>query len=265
MAVEADWPDAYRVNRYVLRPVVRTPTPIDALADFERFPAWMWRNADVLDFVELAAGAQRHASHPASTKAGFYGLDLYSLRASMEAVIALPRAVDPEAARIARASATAASTTSAAKAPSTGTPSRSTSRVPCEDEVVAELVELRRRAAALLARDGWAAEDEFFFAEQNARLVRNAERYYRQMYRGRVSSWNLRDRHMAETLDALCTHLDRQLGRARIVVWEHNSHVGDARATETGGRRRAQRRPARPIALAAPNASSLGSPPITAG
>jgi erythromycin esterase-like protein len=78
------------------------------------------------------------------------------------------------------------------------------------------------------------AEDEFFFAEQNARLVRNAERYYRAMYRGRVASWNLRDRHMGETLASLVTHLDRQLGRAKIVVWEHNSHVGDARATELG-------------------------------
>ena len=108
--------------------------------------------------------------------------------------------------------------------------------IPCENEVVAQLIELRRRADAYLRRDGWIADDEFFFAEQNARLVRDAEEYYQQMYRAEVSSWNLRDRHMAGTLDALIEHLDRQLPRAKIVVWEHNSHVGDARATEMGAR-----------------------------
>jgi erythromycin esterase-like protein len=95
---------------------------------------------------------------------------------------------------------------------------------------------LRRRAEAYLRRDGWMADDEFFFAEQNARLVRDAEEYYQQMYRAEVSSWNLRDRHMAGTLDALAEHLDHQLPRAKIVVWEHNSHVGDARATEMSAR-----------------------------
>jgi erythromycin esterase-like protein len=104
----------------------------------------------------------------------------------------------------------------------------------CEGQVVSELTELQRRAAELAQRDGRVAEDEFFFAEQNARLVKNAEEYYRSMFRGRSSSWNLRDRHMAETLDALTQHLEKRYGRARIVVWEHNSHIGDARATEMG-------------------------------
>ena len=98
-----------------------------------------------------------------------------------------------------------------------------------------QLIELRRKADAYLRRDGWVADDEFFFAEQNARLVRNAEEYYQQMYRAEVSSWNLRDRHMAGTLDALIEHLDGQHPRTKIVVWEHNSHVGDARSTEMGG------------------------------
>ena len=87
-----------------------------------------------------------------------------------------------------------------------------------------------------MRRDGWIAEDEFFFVEQNARLVRDAEEYYQQMYRAEVSSWNLRDRHMAGTLDALIEHLERQFRRAKVVVWEHNSHVGDARATQMGAR-----------------------------
>jgi erythromycin esterase-like protein len=106
--------------------------------------------------------------------------------------------------------------------------------VPCEDEAVAQLVELRRLSAAALASDGLAAEDEYFFAEQNALLVRNAERYYREMYRGRVSSWNLRDQHMADTLSALAHHLGTETRQSRVVVWEHNSHIGDARATEMG-------------------------------
>jgi erythromycin esterase-like protein len=106
----------------------------------------------------------------------------------------------------------------------------------CENEVVTQLIELQRRAADLAQRDGRVAADEFFFAEQNARLVKNAEQYYRSMFQGRVSSWNLRDRHMAETLDALRAHLDLTRRGAKVVVWEHNSHLGDARATEMGER-----------------------------
>ena len=105
---------------------------------------------------------------------------------------------------------------------------------PCEDGVVNQLLELQRRAVELAQRDGRVAEDEFFYAEQNARLAKNAEAYYRSMFRGRVSSWNLRDQHMAETLDALVAHLDRRGGRSKVVVWAHNSHLGDARATEMG-------------------------------
>ncbi len=104
----------------------------------------------------------------------------------------------------------------------------------CEREAVEQLLEMQRRAADLAQRDGRLPADEFFFAEQNARLVRNAEEYYRTMFQGRVSSWNLRDRHMADTLDALVTHLDKQAGRARVAVWAHNSHVGDARETQMG-------------------------------
>src|SRR5207245_5118828 len=106
----------------------------------------------------------------------------------------------------------------------------------CEDDVVAQLVDLRRRAADYATRDGRIAADEYFFAEQNARLVRNAEEYYRAMFGGRVESWNLRDTHMVETLDALRTHVQRTSGTSRVVVWAHNSHLGDARATQMGAR-----------------------------
>ncbi|MBI4472789.1 MAG: erythromycin esterase family protein, partial [Acidobacteria bacterium] len=104
----------------------------------------------------------------------------------------------------------------------------------CEDEVVQQLEELRQKAADYAQRNGRVAADEFFYAEQNARLVQNAEEYYRLMFRGSVSSWNLRDQHLSETLDALFTHLNRGNDQAKIVLWAHNSHLGDARATEMG-------------------------------
>jgi erythromycin esterase-like protein len=233
IAVEADWPDAYRVNRYVMG-LSTDADAIAALADFRRFPAWMWRNRDVVRFVEwLRARNDAHAHH--QTKARFYGLDLYSLRASMEAVVGYLDSVDPEAALAARERYSCFDHVGGEGA-RYGEAIALDLKLPCEREVVAQLVDLRRRAERILAGDGWVAEDEFFFAEQNARLVRNAEEYYRLMYRAEVSSWNLRDRHMAATLDALVAHLDRQLGRTRVVVWEHNSHVGDARATDMGSR-----------------------------
>ena len=230
VAVEADWPDAYRVNRYVLGQSGDEDAKA-ALADFRRFPAWMWRNVEVVRFVEWLRA--RNDAHHLLSKARFYGLDLYSLRASMEAVVAYLDAVDPEAGAAARARYSCFDHVGG-EGPEYGHAVALNVAVPCEDEVVSELIELRRRSAKLLARDGQQAEDAFFFAEQNARLVLNAERYYRTMYRGRVSSWNLRDLHMAETLEALTAHLDRRLGQCRVVVWEHNSHVGDARATELG-------------------------------
>jgi erythromycin esterase-like protein len=233
VAVEADWPDAYRVNRYVMG--LSDDGDADAaLADFRRFPAWMWRNRDVVAFVEWLRARNAAHLHPA-TKARFYGLDLYSLRASMEAVVGYLDRVDPVEANRARARYSCFDHVGG-EGQAYGYALAYTGTIPCENEVVAQLIELRRRADAYLRRDGWIAEDEFFFAEQNARLVRNAEEYYQQMYRAEVSSWNLRDRHMAGTLDALVEHLDRQLPRAKIVVWEHNSHVGDARATEMGRR-----------------------------
>ena len=185
-------------------------------------------------FVEwLRARNDAHA-HPA-TKARFYGLDLYSLRASMEAVVEYLERVDPGEARRARDRYSCFDHVGG-EGQAYGYGLAFSGALPCENEVVAQLVELRRRADAYLRRDGWIADDEFFFAEQNARLVRDAEEYYQQMYRAEVSSWNLRDRHMAGTLDALVEHLDRQVPRAKVVVWEHNSHVGDARATEMGAR-----------------------------
>lgn len=230
--VEADWPDAYRVNRFV-QCRGDDMDSVEALAGFQRFPAWMWRNADVLDFIGWLRthNEDRPKTDP---RVGFYGLDLYSLHASIHAVIAYLEKVDPASATRARHryacfDQLGGDTHLYGMAAQTGA-ARS-----CEQEAVDELVELQMRGTDYLERDGRIAEDELFAAEQNARLVKNAEQYYRAMFLGSVSSWNLRDEHMAETLNSLATHMELQSGRrARIVVWAHNSHLGDARATQMG-------------------------------
>ncbi|MBI3968871.1 MAG: erythromycin esterase family protein [Chloroflexi bacterium] len=229
VAIEADWPDAYRVNCYV-RGSSLANSANEALGEFKRFPTWMWRNTVVLDFVEWLRDHNR--VRPAGVpQVGFYGVDLYSLYRSMEAVLGYLDQVDQEAAQRARYRYSCfeqfgENTQAYGYAASFGL-TRS-----CESDVIKQLLELQRHATEYARRDGRVAEDEFFYAEQNARLVKNAEQYYRSMFGSRVASWNLRDRHMAETLEALVAHLDQQVGRTKLVVWEHNSHLGDARATE---------------------------------
>jgi erythromycin esterase-like protein len=231
VAVEADWPDAYRVNRYV-RGTDDDADADAALGGFKRFPTWMWRNTVVRDFAEWLR-AHNAALPGGAAKAGFYGLDLYSLSASMEAVIGYLDRVDPQAARRARERYGCLEGFGEDSQRYGYTASLDLS-ASCEEEVVNQLVELQRRADVYAHLDGRVAEDEYFYAEQNARLARNAEEYYRTMFRGYVSSWNLRDRHMTDTLDALVAHLDRHGGRTKVVIWAHNSHLGDARATRMG-------------------------------
>jgi erythromycin esterase-like protein len=233
VAVEADWPDAYRVNRYV-QGEREDAEAVESLAGFKRFPIWMWRNADVLDFIGWLRSHNDALSFGVN-KVGFYGLDLYSLHSSIEAVLGYLAKVDPEAAKRARYRYSCfdhfGENTQAYGYAASFDLTES-----CENEVVSQLVELRKRVADYASRDGRVAADDFFFAEQNARLVKNAEEYYRSMFRGSVSSWNVRDRHMAETLESLSTHLAMVGQQAKVVVWEHNSHLGDARATEMGQR-----------------------------
>ena len=233
VAIEGDWPDAYRVNRFV-RGLGNDAFAVDALAGFQRFPTWMWRNTDVVDFIDWQRDFNGTKSAHAQT--GFYGLDLYSLNRSMEAVLQYLEKADPKAARRAR-ERYACFDQFGEDSQVYGLMIGSGVARPCEEEVIAMLVDLRRRAAAA-ARSGNAVdEEEAFNAEQNARLVKNAEAYYRSMYLSDVSSWNLRDRHMVETLGALERHLGRHGVSPKIVVWAHNSHLGDARATEMGRRR----------------------------
>jgi erythromycin esterase-like protein len=233
VAVEADWPDAYRVNRFVQGQGESTEA-IESLDGFERFPTWMWRNADVLDFIGWLRNHNDYIFAPAS-KVGFYGLDLYSLHASMACVIDYLDKVDKAAADRARRRY-ACFDVHGEDGQTYGFASALRLARSCEREVVAQLVELQRSAALYALRDGRLAKDDYFYAEQNARLVRDAEEYYRTMYRGEVSSWNLRDQHMAETLEGLAEFLGRSCTRPKVVVWAHNSHLGDARATEMGSR-----------------------------
>jgi erythromycin esterase-like protein/predicted phosphoribosyltransferase len=233
VAVEADWPDAYRVNRYV-RGIGDDVDGEEALGDFRRFPRWMWRNTDVVEFVEWLR-AHNDAQPQGGRKAGFYGLDLYSLHASIKAVTQYLERVDPDAARRARARY-ACFDHFGPDLQIYGFIAATDRSKSCREAVVTQLVELRRRAAEYARRDGQGEDDELFYAEQNARLVKNAEEYYRSMFFEDVSSWNLRDSHMVDTLEVLVAHLGRQAGPAKIVVWAHNSHLGDARATEMGQR-----------------------------
>jgi erythromycin esterase-like protein len=185
----------------------------------------MWRNTVVAEFVGWLR--RYNGTQDDAHKVGFYGMDLYSLATSIEAVLAYLDRVDPEAAKRARHRYScfdhfAEDTQAYGYAAAFGL------RKTCEDEVVKQLVDMLAQGA----RGG--SDDDHFFAQQNARLVKNAEEYYRTMFRGRISSWNLRDRHMVETLDALDAHLAKGGREPRIAVWAHNSHLGDARATEMG-------------------------------
>ena len=233
VAVEGDWPDAHRVSRYVQGRGEDSDAE-EALRGFRRFPTWMWRNAEVMDFVGWLRSHNEARAAPGAS-VGFYGLDLYSLNASMEAVVAYLEEVDPAAAARARIRYEclhpfAQDSSGYGQAVLLGVSE------PCRRRVLEQLVELRQRAGDYLRMDGSRAEDQYFLAEQNATVVADAEEYYRTMFGGPAPSWNLRDRHMADTLDQLQVHLARHGGAGKVVVWEHNSHVGDARSTEMAQR-----------------------------
>jgi erythromycin esterase-like protein len=233
VTAEADWPDAYRVHRYV-QGLSDDPDAREALGGFRRFPTWMWRNVVLVEFVEWLRG-YNDGLPSGEAKVGFYGLDLYSLRASMAAVLEYLKKVDPEAAEQARLrygcfDYMGDDTQRYGFLAGLGLTKS------CEEEAVRELLELQQRALDYARRDGRVAEDDYFDAVQNARVVKNAEAYYRTMFLEDASSWNLRDRHMAETFEALAAHLSRRTPGAKLVVWAHNSHLGDARATDMSRR-----------------------------
>jgi protein-L-isoaspartate(D-aspartate) O-methyltransferase len=222
VAVEADWPDAGRIDHYVRH----RETPPAQWKAFTRFPEWMWRNREVEDFVEWLRSY--NANRPYEDRASFHGLDLYSLYTSIHAVLRYLDDVDPEAARVARSRY--GCLTPWESDPATYGRMALTGRYrECEPHVSAMLSDMLRSRAEYSVRDG----ERFTDALHNARVVANAERYYRVMYYGAAESWNLRDRHMFETLSEL---LRARGPQAKAVVWEHNSHIGDARHTEMSAR-----------------------------
>ena len=221
IAVEGDWPDCYRVNRYVKLYDDSGDTAREVLHAFERWPTWMWANREVAELAEWLRDHNRRVA-PAR-QAGFYGLDVYSLWDSMHAVVEYLESVDPALARAARS----AYRCFEPYGEDAHEYARATAIVPttCEREALSVLAALRDKAPEYRG-DG---HDAFFNAEQNALVARNAELYYRTMMRGGPMSWNVRDTHMVETLERLMAHHGPN---AKAIVWEHNTHVGDARFTD---------------------------------
>lgn len=220
IAVEGDWPDCYSVNRYVKGYAEAGASAVDVLSAFNRWPTWMWANWEIVAMSEWLR--RFNDSRPDESKIGFYGLDVYSLWESMEAILSYLQDKDPSLVEVAY------------RAFSCFEPYNrdvqdyafSTMMVPtsCEDEVVDLLREIRAK------RPEYPDDREAKFdAEQNALIAVNAERYYRAMVRSDANSWNIRDRHMAETLDRLCQFHGPD---TKAIVWEHNTHIGDARATD---------------------------------
>jgi erythromycin esterase-like protein len=222
IAVEGDWPDCYRVNRYVKGWPDSGTSAREVLDAYERWPTWMWANEEIVELAEWLRGYNNRRLE--GEKVGFYGIDVYSLWDSLDAVSSYLERVDPAAAEAARQAY-------ACFEPYWEDEQQyalaTTSLVPksCEDEAVAMLRELCERASTCREED----PEAFFNAEQNALVAKNAELYYRTMVGGGSASWNIRDTHMTDTLDRLMQHHGPD---SRCVVWEHNTHIGDARATD---------------------------------
>jgi erythromycin esterase-like protein len=221
IAVEGDWPDCYRVNRYAKGYEESGANAREVLHAFERWPTWMWANREIVDLIEWLRDHNRRLG--AERQVGFYGLDVYSLWDSMRAVMEYLDRIDPRLA----AAAKRAYNCFEPYAEDAQDYARATALVPtsCEDEAVSVLRALRLNDCQFKED----SHEAYFNAEQNALVARNAELYYRTMIRGGPGSWNVRDRHMYETLERLMKHHGPD---ARAIVWEHNTHIGDARFTD---------------------------------
>ena len=224
IAVEADWPDAAHINHFIHGTF---PDPLLVSAPFSRFPTWMWANHSVLEFTHWLKAHNEQIAAP-ENKVGLYGLDLYSLSSSIESVLNYLETIDPETAEVARVRY--GCLTPWTSDPALYGQATMTRRYrECEKDVIAALQDLLKRRLDYSKADG----QRYFDAEQNARLVTNAERYYRTMYYAANNSWNQRDQHMFETLQAVLAFRGAE---SKAVIWEHNSHIGDARATEMSAR-----------------------------
>lgn len=228
IAIEGDWPDAYRVNQYVKKSG-NDKNALEALRDFKRFPAWMWRNQEVADFVEWLRMYNNAESE--NSKVGFYGLDLYSLHRSMEVVIELLQTIDSESAQKAREHY---SCFDAFMDPqyygqfATLYPDQA-----CRQGALDQLTDLHKKELDFYKNCTLGDRECKLYLEQNAAVVANAERYYCSLFEGHpAQSWNIRDQHMSQTVDALLKFGTHNGNHAKLIVWAHNSHVGNARATQ---------------------------------
>lgn len=224
IAVEADWPDATHIDHYIHG---TAPDPLLESTPFSRFPTWMWANHSVLKFTRWLEAHNKKVSNP-DKQVGFYGLDMYSLYSSIEMVLNYLERVDPETAEVARVRYGCLMPW-ASDPGMYGRAAITRQYKACEKDVVAMLQDLLKKRVAYTGDDG----ARYFDAEQNARLVANAERYYRTMYYAENNSWNLRDQHMFDTLQAVLAFRGPQ---SKAIIWEHNSHIGDARATAMSAR-----------------------------
>jgi erythromycin esterase len=225
IAVEGDWPDCYNVNRYVKGMPNSGQSAYDVLYSFNRWPTWMWANREIVGLVEWLREYNKKLSE--EQKVGFYGLDVYSLWESMEAVIRYLKRINPEAVK----TAIEAFRCFEPFGKSVEDYARATAFVPqsCEDEVIDMLIDLHDKAKQYKS-DGLGRREEYFNAEQNAIVAKNAELYYRKMMQGGTVTWNIRDTHMMDTLIRLMEFHGKDT--AKSIVWAHNTHVGDARYTD---------------------------------
>jgi len=234
IAIEGDWPDAYRVNRYVQHGKRKDNTAAEALGDFKRFPLWMWRNRVIMDFVEWLRG-HNDQFNDAHKKVAFYGMDLYSFYSSMDAVIEYLEKVSPEDAKVARRRYSnfdrfQGEPHAYGQAAGFGLSGA------YEKEVLSTLLDLKKKEEDYLKGVGGLIDgDELFYTQQNAELVKNAEEYYRKMYQADERTWNLRDKHMVDCVTSLFNYHKKKFKGERqekVVIWAHNSHLGDARQTD---------------------------------
>ena len=221
IAVEGDWPDCYCVNRYIKNYSYSGRNAHEVLNQFDRWPTWMWANWETVALAEWLCAYNKEM--PAGKKAGFYGLDVYSLWESMDAIRRYLQRMDKTALKVVEKAVLCFEPYRKEDGQGYARASRLVP-APCETEVV-DLLKVIRRKAPIYPSD----PEEKFSAGQNALVAVNAEKYYRAMIGGDVHSWNVRDRHMADTLDRL---LQWHGPDAKAIIWEHNTHVGDARATD---------------------------------
>jgi erythromycin esterase-like protein len=228
VTIEGNWPNTYRINRYVKGDkTIKNVT--EALSGFKRFPTWMWRNDVVVEFIDWLK--QYNANLPLNKRVGFYGLDIYSLNDSTEIIINYLEEKDPSAAKRAKKRYSCFEYYKD-ELQNYGYAVELDMTKSCEDEVMLQLMEFNKDSYKYI-KESDADYEEFFYILQNTYLVKNAEKYYRSIFDSKASSWNIRENHMVETLDHLIQYLNKKLPhQIKTITWAHNSHVGDARATE---------------------------------